>query len=47
MDGASIADLAELYLLRQSRLRQRRAQLYARLTRINEAMARAEEYELN
>lgn len=47
MDGADVADLAELYLQRQNRLRQRRRQLYARLGRINDAMARAEEYELN
>src|SRR5687767_1837258 len=47
MDGAGVADLAELYLQRHARLQQRRAQLYARLDRINDAMARAEEYDLN
>ena len=47
MDAAHIADLAELYLQRHARLQQRQRQLYARLERINRAMAQAEEYELN
>lgn len=47
MTPADFADLAELYLQRQANLTRRRMQLYARLERINRALAEAEEYELN